>query len=277
MRFIKKIIPFCLLAVFIYIIWPGSSDRKSHSEDNPGVADNKSESKLKSTLNERPPLQQADFKPQTVERPEADQKKTPRKVTNPAALSFERNIDRSVKEGYGEEELTSSVDVDQKPIQFQTTVASLKDPEQRQRISPLGKIPEFDANRYQSDVNYRKEYLSTAAVSRVYQSDDLSDISISRQSPYFQKVEQGRELSVTVKSAPNFPVSIASFDGGRFAESGLNFATVEADSSGTATFTFQASSGTIGETNLLVSSPAAKGQLKFKIHIQLPEVIHAQN
>ena len=68
----------------------------------------------------------------------------------------------------------------------------------------------------------------------------------------------------------NYPVSITSFDLGKF-DNHLTYQTVEADSSGTATFTFHGIEGTIQDSKILVASPMSRNKLKFIINTQISQ------
>ena len=127
----------------------------------------------------------------------------------------------------------------------------------------------FDKSRLKTDADYRTNYLETAEPGRVYQVDSTSEYKLERVSPYYQEVVQGSSVTLSIKAEPNMPVSITSFDLGKFGNH-LTYQTLLADSSGTATFEFFGMPGTFNDSKILVSSPTSRGQLKFVIHTKIP-------
>ena len=190
-------------------------------------------------------------------------------LKNPDAIKYSETQFIALEEGPGETPAITDEQIAASP-QLQSVVEASENPQQYpERLSPLVSGKAFDKEKYLNEPTYRKKYLSSAEPGRVYHSDTQSEQKLKRVSDYYQELNQGDEVEITVKALPNMPVSITSFDLGVIKESGLTFATVEADSSGLATFTFKGEKGTFADTSLLVSSPVTRGNLKFVVHTNL--------
>ena len=138
------------------------------------------------------------------------------------------------------------------------------------RISAAIAPKAFDKERYLTDAEYKQEYIRNVEPGRAFLTDPDSTEKLTRLSPYLQTVEQGSTIEISVQGVPGSPISITSFDLGKF-DNHLTYQTIEADSSGTATFTFHGMEGTIEDSNILVASPMSKNKLKFIINTQISQ------
>ena len=173
--------------------------------------------------------------------------------------------DKALNEGYGKTPPTS-----EKNPQVSSVIEALSNNQFPERKSPIIRPKPFNKDAFTNDENYRESYLNTAEFGRVFQSLDPAEDTpkISRLSSYYQEVEQGDSIYLEVEAAPNMPVTFTSFDLGKFAN-GLTTQTIQADSSGYASVEFHGMPGTIADTNVLASSPASSGQIKFLINTTL--------
>ena len=266
---IKIYLPIVLVVAYIAIIWPWGKPVKdltstTSSTNNPSL---ESEKNSQAGI----PLRKGDpnFKPQVVDQPKSTKKDEKFfRTTSPEALAHAENERIALEKGPGKTPAVTTEQI-QESKQLQSAIEATKDPKKfGSRLSPLVKAAPFDKLRFLADKAYQEEYLSTAEPARVYQVDDNSEYQLKRKSPYFQEVEQGDSVFITVDAEPNMPVSITSFDLGKFANH-LTYQTVLADSSGSATFEFFGMPGTFNNTNILVSSPTTKGQLKFVVYTKI--------
>ena len=260
----KLILPILALLIYAIIIWPKGDLPDNVSKSN---EDSKTSIASKKESTPRTPQRGVDpnFKPEVVKAQEPKEIDKPFRTTAPEALAYAENERIAIEVGPGKTPKITEEQIKESK-QLQSAVEATIDPVKfGSRLSPLAKAAKFDKQRFQNDKAYREEYLSTAEPARVYQVDDKSEFQIKRQSPYYQEVTQGNSVNITVQAEPNMPVSITSFDLGKFANH-LTYQTILADSSGTATFEFYGMPGTFNDTNILVSSPTSKGQLKFIVN-----------
>ena len=82
----------------------------------------------------------------------------------------------------------------------------------------------------------------------------------------FFEVKQGSTIDLKVKTLPHQPATFTSLDLGSFANR-LTSETVVADSAGIATARFIATTGTLFETDVVVASPVASGQVRYTINV----------
>ena len=163
--------------------------------------------------------------------PEAKPASIQFKSSNPAALKAKQDFDRSIKEGYGLIKPISEKEIAES-LQLQSAALATQSPiENHNQLSLLAKIEPFDKERYKTDEDYRKKYLSIAEPARVYQLDQNAKYKLERHSPYFQQVEQGSSVAITVVGESSMPISITSLDLGKFGN-GLTYQTIEADRNG---------------------------------------------
>ena len=149
--------------------------------------------------------------------------------------------------------------------QVDSMIAALRDGNHPERLNPLVAPAAFDAVAYKSNPS---AYLDIAEPGRVFQRlpDSATNAPfIQPVSPFSQDVPQGGKVAVSVKAAPGYPVTFTSFDDGAFSN-GLTTMTVEADSSGLASVDFLGMPGTVLISNVLASSPMARGQVKFQLN-----------
>lgn len=212
-------------------------------------------------------------KPSASKKPFLKKEKSPLKkvksstahLTNPEAILAQETLERGLTEGYGRTPAITEQEIKESP-QLQAAVEATADTKAfHNRLSLLAKIEDFDRDRYVNDEDYRKEYLRVAEPARVYQTDQNSEYRLERLSPYYQKVEQGSSVIISVRGEAHMPISVSSLDLGKFAN-GLTYQTLQADRSGEATFEFYGMEGTIADANILVSSPVTQNNLKFVIN-----------
>ena len=131
-----------------------------------------------------------------------------------------------MKEGYGFTPATTQEEIE-KSVQLQNAVnAANNAKDNHNQLSLLAKIAPFDKGRWDSDEEYRRQYLSVAEPARVYQENEKSEHKLERLSPYFQKVKQGEDsVLIEVRSIAGYPVSASSLDLGKLAN-GLTHQTV---------------------------------------------------
>ena len=170
--------------------------------------------------------------------------------------------------GYG---LTPAVAVDANE-NVEVAVEALKDGKHPERLSALIAPEAFDAQRWEKDEEYRREYLRVVEPGRVFQTaepgEDVPRLIVK--SPRRQRVVQGEAVELEVASAPGMPVTFTSFDLGRF-ENQLTTMTVQAGADGIAKVMFWGMPGTINDVNILVASPMASGQERLVVNVQLPD------
>ena len=179
---------------------------------------------------------------------------------NPKVRQFYEQRAVYLTDGYG---VTPAITA--KNPQVDSVIAALRDGNHPERLNPLVAPSTFNAKSYKSDPT---AYLNVAEPGRVFQRlpDSATNAPfIQPMTPFSQDVKQGDKVAVSVKAAPGYPVTFTSFDDGSF-ENGLTTITVEADSAGVATVHFLGMPGTVLVSNLLASSPMARGQLKFQMN-----------
>ena len=258
----KLILPILALLIYAIIIWPKGDLPENVSKSNE-ASDTATASKKETTP--RTPQRGVDpnFKPEVVKAQETNEEK-PFRVTSPEALAFAEHERLALEVGPGKTPAITKKQIEESP-QLQSAIKGIENPEEfGSRLSPLIKAAKFDKQRFQNDKVYREEYLPTAEPDRVHQLDDNSNYKLKRKSPYYQEVLQGKSVFISVEAEPNMPVSITSFDLGKFGNH-LTYQTILSDSSGLATFEFFGMPGTFNDTNILVSSPTSKGQARFAV------------
>ena len=266
----KKLLwPILALIIYAVIIWPKGDLADKGKSDNEV---SKTSPSTKKEFTPRAPQRTADpnFKPEVVKAQETkEEKKKPFRVTNPDAIASNRNQELALEGKAGTTPALTKEEISQSP-QLQSAIEALKNPKELgSRLSPLKAPMFFDKAKFANDTEWRNQYLSTAEPARAFKSDPKSDIKIERVSPYYLEVVQGEEVQINVKVGPNQPASIMSADLGQFKESGLTYATVLADASGIATFTYKGVPGTFSNSNIQVASPSARGKLKFVVHTKI--------
>jgi hypothetical protein len=262
-----KFAPFIAVAVFIAIVWPWGdykiADKSLEAKSSPPpkikqvgeVIERKKKPFTKQIIKEE--LKQEEVRKKTF------------KVTNPLAIEFSNQSELVLTQGPGQNPAITQEDIATKP-QIQSAIEATKDPKKyASRLSPMFKASKFDQGRFLKDAAYRKKYVENPEPSRVWQGDPQSEYTLKRISNYYLESFQNEEIEIIVQGAPSLPISILSTDLGMFKESGLAHATVIADSSGTASFTYIAPDGTFGGSNLLVGGSGSKGMLKFKINTKI--------
>ena len=264
----KILLPLLALSIYVAIIWPRGveSPKDTNSVALPAEDTTSKKSESKTPLrNGDPNFKFEVVKPQEVYK----EKKKPFRVTNPDAISFNETQELALEGKAGITPSLSKEEISNSP-QLQSAIKALDNPkEMGSRISPLKAPMFFDKNKFANDPEWRNKYLTTAEPARAFKSDPKSSTKIERISPYYLEVEQGNEVEIQVKVGANQPASIMSADLGQFKESGLTYATVLADASGIATFTFKGVPGTFADSKIVVASPSAKGKLKFIVHTKI--------
>ncbi|OVE82727.1 hypothetical protein BVY04_00220 [bacterium M21] len=194
---------------------------------------------------------------------------TDKRPVNPDAERLMRNDRIAATEGYGK--TPGLTEEEKKHPQVRSAIEALNTGKHPERVSAMFPATRFDRNRFVNDKEYRENYLKVAEPGRVFQEDQQAKTQIQRISPYFQEVVQGKSILLEVKGAPGMPVSATSFDLGKLGN-GLTYETKVFDSKGYAGFKFMGMPGTVNGSNILVSSPACRGRLKFIAHTLLPQV-----
>jgi len=264
----KIILPVLALIIYVVITWPKGD--KANVDSRVSDTSDKIERAEKKKSPQVPNFKgDPNFKPQVVEQPKSTVKEEKFfRTTSPEALAHAENERIALEEGPGKTPAITKEQIAESK-QLQSVIEATKDPKRfGSRLSPLVKAAPFDKNRFKSDKAYKEEYLNSAEPARVYQVDDKSKFQLKRKSPYYQEVVQGESVFISVEAEPNMPVSITSFDLGKFANH-LTYQTVLADASGTATFEFFGMPGTFNNSNILVSSPTSRGQAKFVVYTKI--------
>ena len=114
------------------------------------------------------------------------------------------------------------------------------------------------------------EYLNTIEPGRVFgtAAPGPQVPELTAAGARYARISQGDSAILTVKGAPLAPITLTSFDLGKFKENDLNSITVQADKDGLASATFVASPGSLNDVNILAGSPMSSGQVKFVVEIQ---------
>lgn len=258
-----------LLVIYLVIVWPAKIDTETTENV---VAENKNpQSELANPqISKAPKRGQKDpnFKPETLPDAPKEGEEGYFRVTNPDAIAAQENNQIANEGGPGVTQALTEEQIKESP-QLQSVIKAMADPKEKaSHVSALIKVKQFDKSRFKSDETYKEEYLNSAEPGRVFEVDSKSAHKLTRQTPYYQNVVQGESVNISVKAEPNMPVSITSFDLGKFGNH-LTYQTVLADASGIATFEFFGVEGTFNDTKMLVSSPTSRGQLKFVVHTQI--------
>lgn len=265
---IKILLPFAVLTIFIVIVWPWADKTERKAEP---IAKKASSSVEQAKARTPQRSGNPDFKPEVVKTQESKEKKAFFRVTAPEAIVYAENDRLAYEQGPGQTPLITDEQIKESK-QLQSTIEATKDPEQfGSRLSPLVKAAPFDKARFKTDKSYKEKYLSVAEPSRVYQTDGDSEVKIKRVTPYYQEVMQGQSITISVQAEANMPVSINSFDLGKFGNH-LTCQTVLADASGVASFEYFGVEGTFNDSNLLVSSPTTRGHVKFVVHTKIKTI-----
>jgi hypothetical protein len=125
----------------------------------------------------------------------------------------------------------------------------------------------FDRAAFEADP---AAYLNVVQPGRVFQTKQPGKAvpALTVVGSACQHVTQGGSVALTVKGAPNAPVTFTSTDMGAFAENKLNSVSVRADDAGVAKVTFVAAPGALNDVNIMAGSPMASGQALFKVDIE---------
>jgi len=139
--------------------------------------------------------------------------------------------------------------------------------------SPLVGKTAFDWGKYQSDDVYKRDYLATPDIGRVFQpAQPGRDVPrAKRVSPRRTEVVQGEKALLRVQAVSGAPITFSSFDLGRFEGSKLTTITVEANEKGVAQANFEATPGAISDVNILAAGPVTSGKVKFVVNVSLPD------
>ena len=134
------------------------------------------------------------------------------------------------------------------------------------RISAMMPPDRFDDQAYRRDPD---AYLKIHEPARVWQTAQPGPgvPVLKAVSEHRHRVLQGESVRLQVKTAPDMPVTMTSFDLGSF-ENGLTSISVAANDQGVAEAVFNASAGTIGEVNVLAGSPAAAEHVRFVVTVR---------
>ena len=266
-----KIGPYIAIIAFVVAVWPWQDKGATSSDPQTSASVDKASpgGKQAASAFQARKLKPSNFKAEVVEAVEAEKKQEKQyKITSLAAIAYAANNTLALTQGPGETPAITEEQI-KESAQLRGAIEATKNfKKYGSRLSALVKAAPFDKQKFQNDKAYREEYLSTAEVTRVYQVDDKSEFAIKRTSAYYQEVLQGESVFINVEAEPNMPVSITSFDLGKFANH-LTHQTVLADTSGQASFEFFGVPGTFNDSNLLVSSPTSRLQLKFVVHTKI--------
>ena len=260
------VVMFVSLGIFIILVWP---TYPSLQENQTKQLNSQRQANSATTSRQPQRGSSPDFKEQIIKASkEKDQAKKFFRITSPQAIAYNENHAIAVEHGPGATPAITSKQIDES-VQLQSSIAATSNPKEfGSQFSPLVQPKNFNKQRYQTDPKYKEKYLAIAEPGRIYQVDDSSTFSLKRHSPYYQEVVQGESVFLSVQAEPGMPVSITSFDLGKFGNH-LTHQTIESDSSGQATFEFFGMSGSFNDSNILVSSPTAKGQIKFIVHTKI--------
>lgn len=147
---------------------------------------------------------------------------------------------------------------------------ALQRKDRSERLSAMIIPSRFDSQAFARD---SKSYLNTVEPGRIWQAAQPAEgvAQAIPVSPEYVEVLQGEPVALTVKAAPNAPVTFTSFDLGAFSN-GLTSITVAADEKGIAIAPFTGTRGTYNECNILAASPLTSGQVKFVVNVIVPEL-----
>ena len=134
--------------------------------------------------------------------------------------------------------------------------------------SSLFEPEKFDAKAYEADP---QNWLSQIRPGRVFQpaqpGDDVAPIKTK--SKVFNSILQGEKVVLEAKVEPNAPVSFY-VPGVGVLDNQLTTQTIAADENGIARTTFTATKGTKGLVDIVAASPLHSGQLRYRVHVSLP-------
>ncbi|MCM8538495.1 MAG: hypothetical protein NE334_21300 [Lentisphaeraceae bacterium] len=274
MKLIKGIL-YTLLLVALYLVLTIPEEEqvsfiseKAHSEPNKSLP--------ALDLAKIRKVDYANFK--RVEKPETTREEVEHsKGFSEATKSLHKSMDYVDKNDYGYSPRLTQKNAEES-VQLRSIIEASKDPvANASRFSAAIEPKPFNKDRYLNDPKYKSDYLTEVEPGRAFLTDPKAANPLKRISPYLQTVEQGSTVELSVQGVPGAPVSITSFDLGKF-DNHLTFQTVEADSSGIARFTFHGMEGTIEDTNILVASPMSKNSIKFIINTQISsEKLNSKN
>ncbi len=157
--------------------------------------------------------------------------------------------------------------------QVQAVFTALKDENRSQpeRFSSFVVPRNFDADAFKENpTEYAQQYASIVEPGRVFApAQPGEDVPVIRSGTRrFHRVKQGESVRLSVKAAPNAPVTFTSQDLGQFANK-LSSMTVVAGEDGTATANYTATGGTIDEVQILAASPITSGQVAFTVSVNV--------
>lgn len=144
---------------------------------------------------------------------------------------------------------------------------ALKSGQHPERLTPLIAPKPFDRAAFDKDP---AGYCAVFEPGRVFQTMKATgpdSVHLRKVTAPAIEVSQGQPVTITVKGAPDAPVTLISADGGYFKESHLNGITVLSDDKGLASATYVADSGTTGNVRVLAGSPLAVGVQNFLVNV----------
>jgi len=134
-----------------------------------------------------------------------------------------------------------------------------------ERLTPLIAPVAFDTATFEANP---QQYLDVVEPGRCFQT--LKNPAPN--SPYLQpagpslvSAQPDETVLLMVKGAPNGPVTFTAFEGGRFAENGLNSVSVRSDARGYASAHFKTPADANGRLPVLAGSPLALGNQTFLV------------
>lgn len=144
-----------------------------------------------------------------------------------------------------------------------------------ERISPLIAPEEFNLESFTKNP---EAYLNTVEPGRVWQvAQPGANVNrIKANTQFLHHLQQGESVSLQVKVSPKAPVTFTSFDGGSF-QNLLTSITVQADSEGLASAQMTATTGVVGDVNILAGSPVDTGLIRFVVHVYPPKLTAGNN
>ena len=199
------------------------------------------------------------------------------KVNKPNPLRKDPNVQmdptleserlRIEKEGYG---TFPAVDLKEMNPHKEHVLKALKDPQNNSGvISIVGKRQKFDLQNYLADPS---PYLNSVSPGRAFETAQAGpDVKrIVRQGQASLQAKQGETVTLSARVSSNAPLSLTTFDGGKFSN-GLSFITLKADSSGFASAEYTPTSGVINQVRIRAASPLNSGTLQWTVNVHLTD------
>lgn len=153
--------------------------------------------------------------------------------------------------------------------QVEAVAVAIREGKHPERVSVLMRGAAFNPETYEANP---REYLDIVEPARVFQTAQPGP-GVPRLQPasdYLTQISQGQSTKLRVQAPAGCPVTFTSFDAGRF-ENQLASITVQAGPKGVAEAEFFATPGVIENVNILAGAPLASGQVKFVVHVSLPD------